>query len=62
MGGGTDSGAFLPTVLHHSTRVVRRVMTSAKISLRGSQYCSDDFQRALTGYGMRSSMSRKANC
>jgi len=29
---------------------------------RGSQYCSDDFQRALTGYGMRSSMSRKANC
>jgi transposase InsO family protein len=29
---------------------------------RGSQYCSDDFQRALTEYGMRSSMSRKGNC
>ena len=29
---------------------------------RGSQYCSADFQKALTGYGMRSSMSRKGNC
>lgn len=29
---------------------------------RGSQYCSDDFQRALAEYGMRSSMSRKGNC
>jgi transposase InsO family protein len=29
---------------------------------RGSQNCSDDFQRALTDYGMRSSMSRKGNC
>ena len=29
---------------------------------RGSQYCSDDFQRTLTEYGMRSSMSRKGNC
>jgi len=29
---------------------------------RGSQYCSDDFQQALTKYGMRSSMSRKGNC
>ncbi len=26
---------------------------------RGSQYCSGDFQAALTKYGMRSSMSRK---
>ena len=29
---------------------------------RGSQYCSDDFQSAVTGYGMRNSMSRKGNC
>jgi transposase InsO family protein len=29
---------------------------------RGSQYCSHDFQAALKGYGMRSSMSRKGNC
>ncbi len=29
---------------------------------RGSQYCSDDFQKTLTGYGMRSSMSRKGDC
>ena len=29
---------------------------------RGSQYCGDDFQKALTGYGMRSSMSRKGDC
>jgi len=29
---------------------------------RGSQYCSHDFQTALKGYGMRSSMSRKGNC
>jgi len=29
---------------------------------RGSQYCSDEFQKALTGYGMRSSMSRKGDC
>ena len=29
---------------------------------RGSQYCSHDFQLMLTGYGMRSSMSRKGNC
>ena len=29
---------------------------------RGSQYCSADFQKALAGYGMRSSMSRKGNC
>jgi transposase InsO family protein len=29
---------------------------------RGSQYCSDDFQKALTGYAMRSSMSRKGDC
>jgi putative transposase len=29
---------------------------------RGSQYCSDAFQELLKGYGMRSSMSRKANC
>jgi putative transposase len=29
---------------------------------RGSQYCSGDFQAALRGWGMRSSMSRKGNC
>jgi transposase InsO family protein len=29
---------------------------------RDSQYCSHEFQRALRGYGMRSSMSRKGNC
>ena len=29
---------------------------------RGSQYCSHEFQAALAGYGMRSSMSRKGNC
>jgi len=29
---------------------------------RGSQYCSHAFQDVLTGYGMKSSMSRKGNC
>ncbi len=29
---------------------------------RGSQYCSQTFQDALKGYGMRSSMSRKGDC
>ncbi len=29
---------------------------------RGSQYCSHEFQGALKGWGMRSSMSRKGNC
>lgn len=29
---------------------------------RGSQFCSHEFQKALEGYGMRSSMSRKADC
>lgn len=29
---------------------------------RGSQYCSNEFQDALKAYGMRSSMSRKADC
>ena len=29
---------------------------------RGSQYCSHEFQAALKGYGMSSSMSRKADC
>jgi putative transposase len=29
---------------------------------RGAQYCSHDFQQALSGYGMRSSMSRKGDC
>jgi transposase InsO family protein len=29
---------------------------------RGSQYCGEEFQRALKGYGMRSSMSRKGDC
>jgi transposase InsO family protein len=29
---------------------------------RGSQYCGNEFQKTLTGYGMRSSMSRKGDC
>ena len=29
---------------------------------RGSQYCSHEFQAALSGWEMRSSMSRKGNC
>jgi len=29
---------------------------------RGSQYCSHDFQEALKGYEMKSSMSRKGDC
>jgi len=29
---------------------------------RGNQYCSHEFQNALKGYGMRSSMSRKGDC
>ena len=29
---------------------------------RGSQYCSNDFQRMLKTHGMVSSMSRKGNC
>jgi putative transposase len=29
---------------------------------RGSQYCSHEFQNALKGYEMKSSMSRKGNC
>lgn len=29
---------------------------------RGSQYCSNDFQKMLTAHGMLSSMSRKGNC
>jgi len=29
---------------------------------RGSQYCSHEFQAALQGYALRSSMSRKGNC
>ena len=29
---------------------------------RGSQYCSAEFQDALKGWGVRSSMSRKGNC
>ena len=29
---------------------------------RGSQYCGHDFQSALAGYQMKSSMSRKGNC
>ena len=29
---------------------------------RGSQYCSDDFQRTLKQWGILSSMSRKGNC
>lgn len=37
-----------PGAMHHSDR--------------GSQYCSDDFQRQLKVYGMTCSMSRKGNC
>ena len=29
---------------------------------RGSQYASDDYQRLLSRYGMRASMSRKGDC
>jgi transposase InsO family protein len=29
---------------------------------RGSQYCSHEFEQALRGWGLRSSMSRKGNC
>lgn len=29
---------------------------------RGSQYCSHEFQQALAGYEMKSSMSRKGDC
>jgi putative transposase len=29
---------------------------------RGSQYCSADYQKLLTLYGLRCSMSRKGNC
>ena len=29
---------------------------------RGSQYCSDDYQKTLKAYGLICSMSRKANC
>lgn len=29
---------------------------------RGSQYCSNDFQKMLKAHGMLSSMSRKGNC
>jgi putative transposase len=29
---------------------------------RGSQYCGHEFQNALKGYAMKSSMSRKGNC
>jgi transposase InsO family protein len=29
---------------------------------RGSQYCGHEFQSTLTGYKMKSSMSRKGNC
>ncbi len=37
-----------PGVMHHSDR--------------GSQYCSDDYQKLLREYGMLVSMSRKGNC
>ncbi len=29
---------------------------------RGSQYCSASYQKLLTQFGMRASMSRKGNC
>ena len=37
-----------PGLIHHSDR--------------GSQYCSQDFQKQLAEYGMLASMSRKGNC
>ncbi len=42
----------------------RRRPTAGAIfhSDRGSQYCSHEFQQALKGWGIRSSMSRKGNC
>jgi transposase InsO family protein len=37
-------------------------VTSLGAYVRGSQYCSAEVQDALRAYGMKSSMSRKADC
>jgi hypothetical protein len=44
--------------------LVRRRPTSGLIfhSDRGSQYASGDFQKQLSAFGMRGSMSRRGNC
>ena len=58
---------------HMQTSLVKDALTMARFrrqpgaglifhSDRGSQYCSHEFQNALEGWGMRSSMSRKGNC
>ena len=58
---------------HMQTSLVKDALTMARIrrrpaaglifhSDRGSQYCSHEFQNALKGWDMRSSMSRKGNC
>lgn len=58
---------------HMQTSLVKDALTMARFrrrpaaglifhSDRGSQYCSHEFQNALKGWEMRSSMSRKGNC
>ncbi len=58
---------------HMQTSLVKDALTMARFrrrpgaglifhSDRGSQYCSHEFQNALKGWDMRSSMSRKGNC
>ena len=58
---------------HMQTSLVKDALTMARFrrrpvaglifhSDRGSQYCSHEFQDALKGWGIRSSMSRKGNC
>jgi putative transposase len=58
---------------HMQTSLVKDALTMARFrrrpvaglifhSDRGSQYCSHEFQNALKGWAMRSSMSRKGNC
>ena len=58
---------------HMQTSLVKDELTMARFrrrpvaglifhSDRGSQYCSHEFQDALKGWGIRSSMSRKGNC
>lgn len=44
----TNRGVPAGGVLHHSDR--------------GSQYASDDYRKALAGYGFKASMSRRGNC
>lgn len=47
-GSGSPPAAVKRIVLHHSDR--------------GSQYCSNDYQKQLKTYEMDVSMSRKGNC